>query len=332
MRPLPEMMKAIVLDEAKTDFALEQRLIPLPEPTNCQVLVKVERVGLNPLDVKLAQTGFNGWQYPHIPGLDAVGIVVKAPLGTTPAVGDRVMWHADVSRQGVLSEYACIANHAVSIVPDSVTSQAAAALPCAGMTALIAIEKLQLKDGDNLLIDGAGGVVGQYAIQLARMKGATVYGLANKKQHACLKKLGAEEVFDYQHSELDKKISLALGSPGFDAVLDSVGGDNTQANIARLRFCGRIACLNGLSNLSNEQLAQKAPTISIVSLAGAWLTNSICGQQKMLFLNNFLLQKLDSQELKTSPIIDVKFTAEAVQEAFQRQLQSGCGKQVVHIS
>ncbi|WP_017443958.1 zinc-binding dehydrogenase [Gayadomonas joobiniege] len=332
MTQFPKTMKAIVLDRAADDFQLSEKQLPLPECQLGQVLVKVEKVGLNPLDSKLAKVGLAGWQYPHIPGLDAVGTVVQAQPGTVPTVGQRVMWHTDIQGQGTLSEYAVIANHAVSIVPEEVSSEVAASLPFSGMTAQIALEKVQIKEGDTLLVDGAGGAVGQLAIQLAQLKGARVYALAGKRHHARIKKLGVEAVFDPAQANIDKQLNLSIGPQGFDAIIDVLGGHHTERNIAWLRFCGRIACLNGLTELSPELLDKKAPNICIVSLAGAWLMKSVCAQQRMLFFNNALLEKVASGQLMPCPLLDVEFTAQSVKTALDKQLGRGLGgKQIVHV-
>ncbi|WP_197468018.1 zinc-binding dehydrogenase [Neptuniibacter marinus] len=325
-------MEAITLGEVGDDFSLVKQEMPTPQRKESELLIRVEYVGLNPIDAKLAKYGFPDWEYPHILGLDAVGTVVDAPVGVSPTIGDQVMWHSNIKRQGMLAYYVAVPNFAVSKLPEGLAPQVAAALPCAGMAALFALDKLQIQEGENLLIDAGAGAVGQYAIQFAKQRGATVYTISAKNTHAYLKKIGADKCFDYNDKKLLDKFKLALGHSQFDAVVDTVGGANTIRNIELLRFCGRIACLNGLPELPSSLLFYKAPVINIVSLSGAWLTESLCAQQKMSFMGNLLMNSVNDGSIKAPSIIPVSFEAEEITQALKQQLK-GCvfGKQVVQV-
>ena len=330
---VPQTMQAIVLARPDEKISLTDVELPVPECGDNELLVKVEYVGLNPSDGHFAKAGFCKWQYPHILGLDAVGIVVKAKKGVLPNVGERVMWHASIGDQGVLSEYAKVPNFAVSVVPDCVAANKAATLPCAGMSALIALDKLQIVEGDTILIEGGGGAVGQFAIQFAKQRGADVFTTASKRNHKLVKKLGADVVFDYSDKKLCEKIRRELGPQGFDAVLDSIGGESTIRNIELMRFCGRIACLQPLPAFEQELMYRKVPNIGIVSLGGAWLANSLCAQQKMSFLSNLLLDNVAKGKIQVPEISIIDFTAWGVSAALHKQLKGGfTGKQVVHVS
>ncbi|MFY8328266.1 zinc-binding dehydrogenase [Pseudoalteromonas sp. ZZD1] len=330
---IPAFMRAIVLPEPNEQITLSELELPVPEVMGNELLIKVEYVGLNPVDAQFAKQGFCKWQYPHTLGLDAVGVVVKAEKGVFPCVGARVMFHGNVGEQGVLSEYVKVPNFAVSVIPDDVKSSHAATLPCAGMSALVALDKLQLSEGDSILIEAGGGAVGQFAIQFAKQRGATVFTTASKRNHKLVKQLGADMVFDYSDKKLVDKIRRELGPQGFDAVLDSIGGDTTIRNVELMRFCGRIACLNPLPKFEQELMYRRAPNIGIVSLGGAWLANSLCAQQRMSFMGNLLLENLANNSLVIPEIIAVDFDAKSVSAALNKQLQGGfTGKQIVQIS
>lgn len=330
---LPSTMKSIVLEQPNESIKLTEVQLPLPVCNDNEILVKVESVGLNPLDAQFAKTGFCKWQYPHVLGLDAVGTVVQANKGTFPNVGDRVMWHSSLAQQGVLSEYAKVANYAVFVIDQSVPSNTAAAIPCAGMSALIALEKIKIVEGDVVFIDAGAGAVGQFAIQFAKQRGAQVYTTASKHNHKLVKKLGADEVFDYNDKKLCEKIRTNLGPQGFDAVIDCIGGDTTLRNIDLMRFCGRIACLKALPVLTPELLFRKAPNISIVSLGGAWLSNSLCAQQRMSFMSKLLLEQVASGDITVPELSIVEFDAQSVSTALHRQIAGGfTGKQIVVLS
>ncbi|RBW47951.1 oxidoreductase [Psychromonas sp. B3M02] len=329
---IPNTMQALALSEANDAFSLSEMTFPIPQCEPDELLVKIEYVGLNQLDGMFAKQGFKPRKYPYIVGLDAVGIVVKAAQGLYPNVGERVMWHANIAQQGVLSEYAKVPNFAVSVVPDNISAQQAASLPCPGMMALICLDKLHLKEGDTILIEAGAGAIGQFAIQFAKQRGADVFTTASKCNHKLLKQLGADFVFDYKDKKLCNKIKKDLGPMGFDAVLDSVGGEATLRNIELMRFCGRIACLKPLPTLDHDLMYLKAPNISVVSLGGAWIAKSLCAQQKMSFLGNLLLENLVENKIKLPQISEVEFDQKSVTEALHRQLNGGfTGKQIVKI-
>lgn len=330
---LPNTMKAIVLEQPNEQITLAEIELPLPQCDENEILVKVESVGLNPLDAQFAKTGFCKWQYPHILGLDAVGIVVQANKGLFPRVGDRIMWHSSLAQQGVLSEYAKVPNFAVSLVPENLTSNIAAAIPCPGMSALIALEKIKLAEGDTVFIEAGSGAVGQFAIQFAKQRGANVFTTASIHNHKLVKKLGADIAFDYNEKKLEDKIRTTLGPQGFDAVIDSIGGDNTIRNIELMRFCGRIACLKTLPPFEPELMFRKAPNISIVSLGGAWLANSLCAQQRMSFMATLLLENVTKGAISVPELSMVEFNPASIAKALHKQVKGGfTGKQIVEIN
>lgn len=329
---LPNTMNAIVLEQPNEQMQLSTIELELPTCDENEVLVKVEYVGLNPLDAQFAKAGFCKWQYPHTLGLDAVGIVVQANKGLFPSIGDRIMWHSSLAQQGVLSEFAKVPNYAVSIIPEEVPSSTAATLPCAGMTALIALNKIQLSEGDTVFIEAGAGAVGQFAIQFAKQRGANVFTTASKHNHKLVKKLGADAVFDYRDKKLCEKIRATLGPQGFDAVIDTVGGETTVRNIELMRFCGRIACLKTLPVLAPELMFRKAPTINIVSLGGAWLANSLCAQQHLIFMSKSLLENVANGEITTPEQSIIDFNAQSISKALEKQISGDfTGKQIVKL-
>ncbi|WP_372761550.1 zinc-binding dehydrogenase [Pseudoalteromonas sp.] len=329
---IPQTMRAIVLPEPNPQLNLVDVELPLAQCADSELLVKIEYVGLNPVDGQFAKSGFCKWHYPHILGLDAVGVVVKATKGVFPNVGARVMWHANIGQQGVLSEYAVVPNYAVSVVPEGLCPSVAAALPCAGMAALISLDKTAIAEGDTVFIDAGAGAVGQFAIQYAKQRGATVFTTAAKRNHKLVKQLGADVVFDTKANDLCEKIRRELGPQGFDAVIDTVGGEGTIRNVELMRFCGRIACLNPLPCFEQELMYRRAPNIGVVSLGGAWLANSLCAQQRMSFMGNLLLQDVLNETITAPAVTLVEFNAQAVMAALETQLAGGfTGKQVVKV-
>lgn len=333
MQNITDKMSALALNEVGTDFKLTEQTLSVPKLTDKQLLIKVEYTGLNPVDSKLANSGHGKWQYPHVPGLDGVGIVVDSYTEHCPLIGKRVMWHSDLTKAGALAEYMVIDAHAVAQVPDEVDAAIAAAIPCAGMTALLTLCKLQVEEGETILIDAGAGAVGQFAIQLAKNKGLTVLTTASKSNHAFLSKLGADFVFDYKDPELVLKIKQALGVTPLDAVIDMMGGELTARNIDLIRFNGKVACVNGLSPQDQGLLFSKSPSIHIISLGGAWLSNDMCAQHKLSIKGEQLLEMVKNKELKVPDLSIIDFDAGAVTKAMHAQLKGGVfGKQIVKVS
>ncbi|RJE75937.1 hypothetical protein BGP78_16485 [Pseudoalteromonas sp. MSK9-3] len=314
MVELPHEMKAVLLTEVGVDFKLIDACIPVPQLSDQEVLVKIEYVGLTGLDAKFVQQGTPCWQYPRVFGLDAVGVVVAGPKGGHPEVGARVMWHNDIASEGVLSEYVKVPNFALTVLPADINPALAASLPTPGMTALIALYKLQLEEGDTIFIESGNTCVGQLAVQMAYQQGLTVITSSPKQCTTALKKLGAELVLDENDADIGQKIQKHFGYDTVHGVID-MSGKYTNKLLEFLQFCGRISCVSGLATLDETLLFKKAPNIGIVSLPGAWLAKSICAQQRMSFLGNVLTDYLQQEQLCLSEKEVIAFDAVSIYEA-----------------
>ncbi|MBD1581626.1 zinc-binding dehydrogenase [Pseudoalteromonas sp. S16_S37] len=321
---IPNTMQAIQLSKIGHDFCLEQAELAVPKITEQQVLVKIEYVGLGALDEKFAQIGTPCWQYPRVFGFDAVGTVVDAPIGVHPKVGTKVMWHNDISTPGVMSEYASVANYALTVLPEGIDPAKAACLPTPGMTALIALFKLQLNEGDSVFIESGHSCTGQLAIQFAKQQGLVVFTNCVAGQQDLLKSLGADAVFEQGEHDLAEQIQRKYGYDGVQGVIDCTG-ERTNELISLLQFCGRVSCIAGLSQLDDALLFKKAPNIGIVSLPGAWLAKSICAQQRMSFLGNMLAESLVNDSLSIHSHELIGFDADSITSALKERIHSRHG-------
>lgn len=211
-------------------FALAQ--VPTPQPGPGEVLVRVQAAGLDrgtwhlmaglPLLVRL---GF-GLRRPKCPtpGRDLAGTVV--------AVGDQVAGvevGADVmgTAGGSFAQYAVVPTNRLADKPTSVSFAEAAVLPVSGGTALQAVRQARIKPGDRVLVIGASGGVGSYAVQLAVAARARVSGVCSSPKADFVRSLGADEVFDYTRGD----ISAIEG--GYDAIIDT-GGNRPLTTLRRL--------------------------------------------------------------------------------------------------
>lgn len=217
------------------------RVADLPDPTAGpgEVLVRVLAAGVGPWDLAVAAGAFGPQGgFPVVLGADVVGEVAalgEDVEGIEP--GQRVMAFAGFS--GAWAELQAVPVGALAPAPTSVSALEAAALPvCASTAHQAVVDGLSAGSGSTLVVLGAGGVVGSFAVQLAAGRGARVLGTASPKDDARLVGHGAEAVVDYRG---DWVADLqALLPQGADAVLDLVGGPTTAAAFALLRDGGAM--------------------------------------------------------------------------------------------
>jgi NADPH:quinone reductase-like Zn-dependent oxidoreductase len=209
---------------------LEVAEVPTPVPGPGQLLVRVRATALNPLDIKLvtgAMKEFMPVQHPFILGFDAAGTVEAVGAGVTGyAPGDEVVAFTD---QAVAEYTAVDAGPSVAHRPADVDIERAAALPVAALTALQLVETAKLGPGKSVLVVGATGGVGTYAVQLAAQTGADVWATARPDEADFVRGLGAAHAVDYTATS----VAEAVGD-GVDVVIDLVNaGPGVLAAAAR---------------------------------------------------------------------------------------------------
>jgi NADPH:quinone reductase-like Zn-dependent oxidoreductase len=200
--------------------------LPIPTPADA-FLIRVKYAGVNPIDYKLLGNLTADSTYPFVLGADFAGVVEGIPAGESEfRMGDRIFGMART--HGAYTERTAVAPgmkaEPLARIPDGVTDEDAAALPIAAVTALGSLELLGLTAGQRLVVMGATGGVGGFAVQMARARGAhviaTVRGGADEAR-----RLGAEEVYDSKAVEVVPAIHAAHPD-GVDAVLDLVNGSD----------------------------------------------------------------------------------------------------------
>lgn len=171
---------------------------------------------------------------PTIPGHEFAGIVdALAPEAAGVRVGDAVYALSSFCRNGSAAEFIAIRAADLAPKPHSLNFEQAAAVPLAGLTAWQALfDHAQIEKGERVLIHGAAGGVGTYAVQLANWKGAEVIATASTRDQDFLGELGASEVIDYTHERFEEKVK------DVDVVLDTVGGETQQRSWGVLRRGG----------------------------------------------------------------------------------------------
>ncbi len=212
---------------------------PRPEPKAGEVLVKVEAAGVNPVDW-LIGSGKMEAQVPHtLPltlGWDVAGTVEALGAGvTSPAVGASIFAFADIRRDGAYAEFAVAAAATVAPKPASLDWVAAASVPLAATTAWQALfEQAALAAGQTILIHGAGGAVGSFAVQFAKVKGARVIATATGDDVDYVRGIGADVVVDYKTEKFED------AAKNVDAVLDTISGETQARSWQTLRDGGTL--------------------------------------------------------------------------------------------
>src|SRR5277367_6607870 len=196
--------------------------LPMPSADGA-FLIRVKYAGVNPIDYKLLAQLTSASTYPFVMGVDFAGVVERAPRGQSDLqVGDRIFGIART--HGSYAEYTAVAPGAktepLARIPDGVSDEQAAALPVAAITALGTLDVLGVTAGQRLVVMGATGGVGGYAVQIARARGVHVIATVRGDTEEA-RRLGAEEVYDTSRVELSDALRAAHPD-GVDAVLDLV--------------------------------------------------------------------------------------------------------------
>lgn len=285
-------MRAVLCTKPQDDLSTTTvSEVPMPEPGPGDIRVKMYAASLNPVDWKLCAGVEPWWDKPHIVGLDGAGVVDALGEGVTNVkVGDRVMWHGNLNRDGVFADYAITASHVVSHIPDDVGFEAAAALPCAGLTAFQAIvRKMRIAEGQTVVVQGASGGVGGFALQIAHIVGARTIALVRPENEARARKLGADEVLDYRDTDLRPKIRALTNDEGADAVVEVVNPRDARKTLELLRYNGQMVTTDPLPDLSKTPAYTYAASIHEVALGGAYGAGDMRTQRDFSVMGDQLL-------------------------------------------
>ncbi|MFE1243168.1 zinc-binding dehydrogenase [Fictibacillus sp. NPDC058756] len=308
-------MKALLLEDKNMWREMKVSETEKPAPGPGEVLVKVKAAGLNPVDYKTATNGNPNWSYPHILGVDAAGVIEETGEGVSEfQIGDRVFYHGNLTKKGGFAEFAVTTAHTVARIPDVLSFEDAAALPCAGMTAYQAlVRKMNLQSGETILIHGGAGGVGGFAIQLAKNIGAKVITTCSPENEEYVKELGADYVIFYKTENVHARILEITENAGVNAVLDTVSCDNATDSLKSIAFNGRIAFIAGNPDYSAVKPFSQALSFHEIALGAAHFSNNIEAQKDLAAMNEELANLV--VESKLSTMISEKITLEEVPAA-----------------
>lgn len=246
VRAIPAMMSAAVARTYGTADVIEVGELRVPTPGDDQLLVHVENSSLNALDWHfLTGTPYlvrlmNGLRQPKriVPGADVAGTVVAVGLGVTKfAIGDAVFGECG---GGGCSSHLKVDASAVVAIPEGVSFEAAGATPVAGLTALQGLRTHgSVQAGDRVLINGAAGGVGTFAVQISKALGAHVTAVCSSGNVEMVSALGADTVIDYTRDD------FVSGGDQFDVMLDNVGNRTPAECLSVLRPSARYVAVSG---------------------------------------------------------------------------------------
>jgi len=226
-------MKAVRIHQYGPSDVLAFEDSPRPQPDAGVVLVRVRASSVNPIDWKIRAGYLKQWMpipMPFVPGRDVSGIVEAVGPGVSRfKKGDEVFGLVN----GAYAEFVAAREEELARKPRGITHAQAAAIPLAALTAWQALfDKAQLQAGQTVLVHGAAGGVGSFAVQFAKVKGARVIATASQSNQAFVKELGADQAIDYAKERFEEAVR------GVDVVFDTIGGETQQRSYAVLRRGG----------------------------------------------------------------------------------------------
>jgi NADPH2:quinone reductase len=218
---------------------LQPEEMPVPKPAEGRALVRVDAVGVNYIDT-YHRTGLYPKELPFVPGLEGAGTVETVGADVTSlAPGDRVAW-TDVA--GSYAEYVAAPVERLVRVPDDLSQEQAAALMLQGMTAhYLAVDTAPLVAGSRVLVHAAAGGVGLLLVQIAKMRGAQVFGTVSTPEKARrAADVGCDRVIRYTEEDFAEVIAAETKGAGVDVVYDSVGRSTILRSMDCLRPRGML--------------------------------------------------------------------------------------------
>ncbi len=268
-------MKAFAIDDLGQPGSV--RDIAVPEPGEGQVRIRVAAAGLNPFDSAVVQGSLKDrmeHRFPLVPGMDASGTVDAVGEGVTDwAVGDDVFGSVGKMYlgEGTLAELATVSVGTVARKPASLDHNVAAAVPVAGVTALMMVDALAAAEGDVVVAMGATGGVGSYLVQLAAGRGARVVAVCSGENAVYARRLGAADVVDYTAEDVVEAVGSRY-TDGIQGIADMRGDKQVVARLAEhVRSGGYVASAVGAAD--PDALAQRG--IGATNVMGTVTTASL---------------------------------------------------------
>lgn len=244
---MTQKMKVAQIKKYSREIKVSVNEVPIPEPNETEVLIKVMAAAVNPLDI-LQLTGsvrlIQDYAMPLTLGNECSGIVEKVGNSVKDfRVGDRVYARLPIKKIGAFAEYVAVDREALAKMPSGYDFITAAAIPLAGLTAYQGlVEELGVESGKALLITGASGSFGQIAVPIAKSMGLRVIVTGNARSREKLMKMGADRYMDYKKENYWEVLT------DVDYVIDTLGANEFAHELAVLKRGGRLLSLRTAPN------------------------------------------------------------------------------------
>ncbi len=316
-------MRAMVIDRYGK---VPMRLVEMPAPKigEYEVLAEIHAASINPIDFKIRDGKVKllvKYKMPLILGNDFSGVVVKVGAKVTRfKVGDEIYARPRKSKIGTFAEYIAIHEDDIALKPKNLSFEEAASIPLVWLTSYQALtDILQLQKGQKILIQAGAGGVGTFAIQLAKLMGATVATTASEAGSNLVKSLGADEIINYKTEKFEELLK------NYDAVFDTLGGEILEKSFEVIKSGGKIVSVSGLPNARfGKEYGSGFFKTMLFSIASHKLTRL---EKKHNVQYTFLFMKPSGEQLrkianfietgKIKPIIDRIFPFEDAQKAME---------------
>jgi NADPH:quinone reductase-like Zn-dependent oxidoreductase len=301
------MMKAAVYNRG----VIQIKDVEKPTPKDNEVLVRIHATTICAADYRLKGFPFVlGWiiglRNGKILGMELAGTVESVGNGVTRfRPGDQVFGGTGF-KLGTQAEYACALESGLEMKPVNMTLEEAAAVTFGGLTALCFLRMAKIQAGQNVLVYGASGSVGVFAVQLAKHFGARVTGVCSTANLDLVKSLGADDVIDYT------KEDFSSAGPVYDMVFDTVGKAGYSRSPKSLKRGGSlvaIALSGGLSSIPGDVIRQQWISITGAAKVFGGVTRPAPGDL------SFLKGLIEAGKLRT--IIDKRYPLQEIAEAFR---------------
>ena len=307
-------MKAIEVRQYGGPEVLEIAERDVPEPGPGEVQIRVEAAGVNYIDT-YHRTGLYPIELPFIPGQEGCGIVTKRGNGLSGlSEGDRVAW---APATGSYAQYRVLPADKAVPVPERVSSDVAAAVMLQGMTAhYLTHSTFPLVRGHRVLIHAAAGGVGLLFIQMAKRRGAFVFGTAGTPEKADLAMAaGADHVILYREEDFVEEVKRVTGGEGLDAVFDSVGQATLEQSIRCLKPRGTLVSF-GQSSGPVLPFDIRRLSAGSLYLTRPSLGHYVARREDLLERAGDIFEWIASEELHVR--IDSRFPLDAAADAHRR--------------
>ena len=285
-------MRSVVITRNGGPEVLEVQERPDPQVAPGEVRIAVKAAGINFADL-LARTGMypDAPKLPSVVGYEVAGEVESLGEGVEAvAAGDRVMAG---TRFGGYSELVSVAESNVMALPQALSFEQGAAIPVNYGTAYAGVVIMGgLREGDRLLIQAAAGGVGIAATQIAKARGAEIFGTASASKHDAIRAQGVDHPIDYRNQDFEAEVMRLTGDEGIDLAFDAIGPSSFRKDYRLLRAGGRLVCF-GMSEAQSGDGRDIAGTVKgLASMMTAtmpwWKSMMIMNENKGVFGLNML--------------------------------------------